>query len=208
MTLYRLTAYAAPLLAGLLIPFFLARGGRRWREAGVAAASLLAILFLLAPLAGHSLGGCAGVALYVAALGLFFAGLCEATRSVGISPVGGQIACGVAVVVIAGAAFAADPFLAAAGSKEEYDTVVRRMSDASCLLVVGSLLGEDPSRWKRMYDISRLADYGVVRADVPRVCAMWAGAGAILLAAGALLTRWRSRSKPAAPLPPPAEPVR
>jgi hypothetical protein len=183
----RLVLYSMPVLAGFLTPFLLARDARRGRiQAGGAGAALSIVSALVTWAAGYSFLQGAQLALYTAAISLFFAGVFVAATAARMGTGAAQVASGLILTAMSGLVFCSDLLLEAAATKAQIDRVVAWVSNVSPISVVGTILAEDPGHWSVMYSISRIPDYGSLRADPGWVCFLLIGGGAALLAAGFL----------------------
>jgi hypothetical protein len=169
-------AYAAPVVAGVLVPFFLACGRRRSAIIGAAAVSLLAL----------AASGSFGAAAYVVVISIWFGGIFEALRVARVPRTAAQVACGFVLAAMLGVIFISNALLDAAETKQGFERVIWAVSNASPIVVMGTILGDDPSRWRWMYSLSRLADYGVVRSDLSLVFGALGVAGLLGIGAGLL----------------------
>jgi hypothetical protein len=125
---------------------------------------------------------------YVASICVFFAGLFAALEAVRVPRPAAQMLCGLAAAAMGAIIFCSNLLLEGADSKQQVERVIWWVSNASPVSVVGTILADDPAHQRVMYNLSRLADYGVVRADVVSVILFFAISGLVLLALSLLST--------------------
>jgi len=196
----RLAAYLAPIVAGLIVPFLLSREcPHRWVHSGLAVGSLSILLLLVALFGGVPFAASMLLVAYIVAIAVFFAGIFESFRF--LSRAGAQIVCGLILAAMAASMFLSNLLLENADTKREVERVVSLISNASPIAVVGTILADDPAHRSVMYSVSRLADYGIVRADLPLLFLFLFGVGGLLLAIAFARVLIRKKNGPSPVLP-------
>lgn len=154
--MFRILLYLTPLVGGLAIPWWLAaKRSPGWLVAGLAI-WLAALAFL---------GAGAAVVYLVVLLG-FYASLYLALS---YSPLAAQIVTSVVVVVMNGIVFCANPLIATAGTPEAVQGTIAGIGEISPMVVLATMTGDDLFHGRLMYQISRVADYGLPQPDAVSV---------------------------------------
>lgn len=167
--MFHILLYLTPLAGGLLIPWWLAtKRSPAWLAGGLAAwLGLLAVLG-------------AGVAVaYLAVLLCFYATLYLAMS---YNPLAAQIVTSLVVVLMNAIVFCANPLIESAQTSEAVQRTIAGIGEISPMVVLATLTGDDLFHGKLMYQISRIADYGLPRPDAVSVGLRLAIASLVFLA--------------------------